>query len=178
MCTHTCACTSRGTVHRVRLRGLRVRPFSITPPCRQPHPVFGGFYLPFQGMRFVIQEVTMVRDNPHTTRHNNSDGSLGPRPVLLMTMTHALIQYNTIQYNITLLSLSRNYIVAYVAIKKKKKKKSQSTHLLSLATCSLNPKSANRSPPANVVFFGKPSEFIPCLLSLFHFFFHSSSPGA
>ena len=29
-----------GTVHRVR--GLRVRPFSATPPCRQPHSVLGG----------------------------------------------------------------------------------------------------------------------------------------
>ena len=37
MSTHTCACTS--TLHRVR--GVRVWPFSITPPCRQPHFVFG-----------------------------------------------------------------------------------------------------------------------------------------
>ena len=28
------------TAHRVR--GLRVQPFSMTPPCRQPHSVFGG----------------------------------------------------------------------------------------------------------------------------------------
>ena len=28
------------TVHRVR--GFHVRPFSIVPPCRQPHRVFGG----------------------------------------------------------------------------------------------------------------------------------------
>ena len=40
ICTHTCTCTSTGTLHRVR--GLRVRPFSMTPPCRQPHSVFGG----------------------------------------------------------------------------------------------------------------------------------------
>ena len=40
---HTCTCTSTGTLHRVR--GLRVRPFSITPPCRQPHSVFGGCLL-------------------------------------------------------------------------------------------------------------------------------------
>ena len=34
-------CTSAAsTVQRVR--GLRVRPFSITQPCRQPHSVFGG----------------------------------------------------------------------------------------------------------------------------------------
>ena len=31
MCTHTRTCTSTGTVHRVR--GLRVRPFSIALPC-------------------------------------------------------------------------------------------------------------------------------------------------
>ena len=39
MCTHTCACTSAGTLHGVR--GLHLRPFSITPPCRQPYSVFG-----------------------------------------------------------------------------------------------------------------------------------------
>ena len=33
MCTHTCTCTSTDTLRRVR--GLRVRPFSITSPCRQ-----------------------------------------------------------------------------------------------------------------------------------------------
>ena len=31
MCTHTCTCTSASTLHRVR--ELRARPFSITPPC-------------------------------------------------------------------------------------------------------------------------------------------------
>ena len=36
MCTHTC--TRTGTLHRVR--GLRARPFSVTPPCRQPHSIF------------------------------------------------------------------------------------------------------------------------------------------
>ena len=41
MCTHACTGTSAGTLHRVR--GLRARPFSITPPCKQPHSVFGGF---------------------------------------------------------------------------------------------------------------------------------------
>ena len=40
MCTHTHTCTSTGTLHRAR--GLRVRPFPITPPCRQPYSVFGG----------------------------------------------------------------------------------------------------------------------------------------
>ena len=43
MYTHTCTCTSTGTLHRVR--GLRVRPFSITPPCRQSHSVFGGIII-------------------------------------------------------------------------------------------------------------------------------------
>ena len=52
MCTHTCTCTSTGTLHRAR--GLRLRSFSITQPCRQPHSVFVGFYLPFQRMRFVM----------------------------------------------------------------------------------------------------------------------------
>ena len=48
MCTHTRTySTSSGTVHAVR--GLRVRPFSITPPWRQPHSIFGGFYLLFPG---------------------------------------------------------------------------------------------------------------------------------
>ena len=41
MCTHTRTCTSTGTPHRVR--GLRARPFSNTPPSRQPHSVFGGY---------------------------------------------------------------------------------------------------------------------------------------
>ena len=36
MCTHTCTCTTTGTLHRVI--GLRARPFSITTPCRQPQP--------------------------------------------------------------------------------------------------------------------------------------------
>ena len=27
----------------MRVRELRVRPFSITPSCRQPHSVFGGY---------------------------------------------------------------------------------------------------------------------------------------
>ena len=40
MCTHTSTRTSIGTLHRVR--GLCARPFSITPPFRQPHSVFGG----------------------------------------------------------------------------------------------------------------------------------------
>ena len=40
MCTHTRTCAGTGTVHRVR--GLRARPFSMTPPCRQPHCIFGG----------------------------------------------------------------------------------------------------------------------------------------
>ena len=31
----------RYTLHRVS--GLRARPFSITPPCRQPYSIFGGF---------------------------------------------------------------------------------------------------------------------------------------
>ena len=51
-CTHTCTCTSAGTLHRVR--GLFVRPFSITPPCRQSYSVFGGFYLRLRRMRFVM----------------------------------------------------------------------------------------------------------------------------
>ena len=38
-------CTSTCTVHRVR--GLRVRPFSVTPPCRQPHSVFKRIWSPF-----------------------------------------------------------------------------------------------------------------------------------
>ena len=41
MCTHACTCTSTGTLHNVR--GLWVRPFSITPPCRQPHSIFRGW---------------------------------------------------------------------------------------------------------------------------------------
>ena len=43
MCTHTCTCTSTDTVQRVR--GLSVRPFSMTPPCRQPHSIFGGVWI-------------------------------------------------------------------------------------------------------------------------------------
>ena len=53
MCTHTCTRTSTGALPRVR--GLRARPFSITPPCRQLHSVFGGSstvirstYVPFR----------------------------------------------------------------------------------------------------------------------------------
>ena len=41
MCTHTRTCTSTGQVQR----GLRERPFSMTPPCRQPHPVFRGLHV-------------------------------------------------------------------------------------------------------------------------------------
>ena len=40
MCTHTRTCTCTGTLHRVR--GLHVQPFPITPPCGQPHSIFGG----------------------------------------------------------------------------------------------------------------------------------------
>ena len=46
MCTHTCTCsststsTSTDTLHKVR--GLCARLFSTTPPCRQPHSIFGG----------------------------------------------------------------------------------------------------------------------------------------
>ena len=40
MCTHTCTCTSAGTLHRVR--GLHAQPFSITPPCRQLYSIFRG----------------------------------------------------------------------------------------------------------------------------------------
>ena len=62
MCTHTCTCTSTGTLHRVR--GLRARPFSITPPCWQLHSIFRGLYLRFQSMTFFLcQELTMVEDN-------------------------------------------------------------------------------------------------------------------
>ena len=52
MFTHTHACTSTGTLHRVR--GLRVQPFPVTLPCRQPHSIFRGFYLPFRRMRFAM----------------------------------------------------------------------------------------------------------------------------
>ena len=38
---HSHLYTSAATQHRVR--GLRVWPFSITPPCRQPHSVFRGW---------------------------------------------------------------------------------------------------------------------------------------
>ena len=34
-----------------------VRPFSVTPPCKQPHSVFGVFYLRFRRMRFVMSGV-------------------------------------------------------------------------------------------------------------------------
>ena len=36
-----------------------VRPSSITPPCRQPRSIFGGFYLPF-----LENEVCYVRSLP------------------------------------------------------------------------------------------------------------------
>ena len=42
MCTHTPTCTNTGAVHNV-IR-LRVRQFSITPSCRQPHSAFGFIY--------------------------------------------------------------------------------------------------------------------------------------
>ena len=35
-------------------RGLRVQPFSITPPCRQLHSVSRGLCLHFRRMRFVM----------------------------------------------------------------------------------------------------------------------------
>ena len=67
MCPYTRTCTSAGTVHRVR--GLGLRPFSMTPPYRQPHSVFGGFVLPFRS-DFLCHGLTMAEDNPHATRHS------------------------------------------------------------------------------------------------------------
>ena len=46
---HTC--TGIDTVPRVR--GLRVWPFSINPPCRQPHSVFGGCFKTWIEWSFV-----------------------------------------------------------------------------------------------------------------------------
>ena len=66
MCTYTC--TSTGTLHRVT--GLRVWPFSITPPCRQPHSIFKGCIAVSGKWGLLCQELTMAEDNPHT-RHNN-----------------------------------------------------------------------------------------------------------
>ena len=65
MCIHTRTCTSTCIVHWVR--GLRVRPFSITPPFWQPHSVFGGFYLPFWRMTevcYVRSLLIMGEDTP------------------------------------------------------------------------------------------------------------------
>ena len=42
VCTHTR--TSTGALRRVR--GLRVQPFPIIPPCRQLHCIFVGIYFP------------------------------------------------------------------------------------------------------------------------------------
>ena len=43
---------------QVQSVGLRVQP--LTPPCRQPHSVFGGFYLPFRRMGFVMSGAHVV----------------------------------------------------------------------------------------------------------------------
>ena len=61
MCTHTC--TNAGTLHRVR--GLRVRPFSITLRCRQPHSVFGGMFQVMEDskLRQGNSEVFQVRQD-------------------------------------------------------------------------------------------------------------------
>ena len=56
MCTHTCTCTRTGTLHR-----LRARPFSVTPPCRQPHSVFGGH------TKVVLDKKPK---KPHKTKNN------------------------------------------------------------------------------------------------------------
>ena len=42
----------QSTLHWVR--GLRAQLFSVTPPCRQPHSIFGRFLFPFPEMRFFM----------------------------------------------------------------------------------------------------------------------------
>ena len=71
MCTHTCTCTSTGTLHRVR--GLRARPFSITPPCRQPHSRLRLLFLspfPENGVCYVRSLPWLKVIRPHTTRQS------------------------------------------------------------------------------------------------------------
>ena len=60
---HLYTCTSTGTLHR--MRGLRAWPFSNTPPCRQPHSVFGGVYLIklFQSLKWLWKLPQTTNDN-------------------------------------------------------------------------------------------------------------------
>ena len=69
-------CTSTGTVHRVR--GFRVRPFLMTPPCRQPHSVFGGASVQAGSFRVSVihrtltwttGSLTCVRDHSYACVH-------------------------------------------------------------------------------------------------------------
>ena len=61
---HSHTPTSTGTVHRVR--GLRVRPFSMTQPCTQPHPVFEGWTTSVIGERRREEGIEGVRDLQHS----------------------------------------------------------------------------------------------------------------
>ena len=76
MCTHTCTCTSAGTLHRVR--GLRARPFSITPSCRQPHSVFGGYWSQMVNNLQVKESNFWVVCSNMPSR-NSKRSNLGPR---------------------------------------------------------------------------------------------------
>ena len=70
MCTHTHTCTGRG------VRGLRVRLFSITPPCWQPHSISPSSedFISLSGEEGLLcQELTMAEDIP--TRHINNLGN-------------------------------------------------------------------------------------------------------
>ena len=61
MCTHTHTCTGRG------VRGLRVRLFSITPPCWQPHSISPSSedFISLSGEEGLLcQELTMAEDIP------------------------------------------------------------------------------------------------------------------
>ena len=49
MHTHSCTCTSAGTLQGVR--GLHAWPFSMTPSCRQPHSVLGGWMMSDSGWK-------------------------------------------------------------------------------------------------------------------------------
>ena len=61
MCTHTCPCPSAGAVHRIK--GWRVLPFLITPPCRQPRTLRLRRILIFKLYWFVLLKKVVVLPN-------------------------------------------------------------------------------------------------------------------
>ena len=65
-------------------------PFLISPPCRQLHSIFGGFYLPFRRMRFVISGAEC---NPHKTRHSNFFFTVASAFWQVIWMLHSLCIY-------------------------------------------------------------------------------------